>query len=195
MPRGADYIPIFRRRREGKTNYHSRRAIVAGRRPFLTVFVSNRNVSAQLHVPEKGGDVVAAQANSRELIEHGWRASRKSIPAAYLVGYLLGLRALKAGLSGVVLYAGVDGFIGGSRVAALVAGARDAGLDIAASDDAFPDESRLRGDHIAEYARSLRESGLYERRFSGYARSGFDPSDYPKLVEEVKARLKGATAS
>ena len=195
MPRGADYVPIFRRRREGKTNYHRRRTLVVSRRPFITVFVSDKNVSAQLHVPEKSGDRVVVQAHSRELMEHGWRASRKSLPAAYLVGYLLGLRALKAGVSSAVLYTGVRAFVPGSRIAAVVAGAREAGLDVPASEDALPDESRLRGDHVAEYAKALKDSGLYEGRFSGYVKSGFDPSDYPKLVEEVKAKLKGAIAS
>jgi hypothetical protein len=58
----------------------------------------------------------------------------------------------------------------------------------------LPDASRLRGEHVAEYARSLRDSGAYEQRFSGYARSGFDPSEYPRLVEEVKAKLREAVA-
>ncbi|MGC9191213.1 MAG: 50S ribosomal protein L18 [Conexivisphaera sp.] len=189
-------MPIYRRRREGKTNYHRRRVVVASRKPFITVFVSNRNVSAQLHVARKSGDEVIAQANSRELIGHGWSASRKSTPAAYLVGYLLGLRALKAGVSEAVLYTGVRSFVPGSRVAAVVAGARDAGLNVAASEEVLPDQSRLRGEHIAEYARSLRESDpdLYARRFSGYARAGFDPSDYPRLVEDVKAKLREAVA-
>jgi large subunit ribosomal protein L18 len=194
VPRGAEYTPIFRRRREGKTNYHRRKVVVASRRPFITVFVSNRNISAQLHAPNKAGDVVLAQANSRELLAYGWLASRKSTPAAYLVGYLLGLRAVKAGVSGAVLYTGVKPFVRGSRIAAVVAGARDAGLEVPASDDVLPDASRLRGEHVAEYARSLRDSGAYEQRFSGYARSGFDPSEYPKLVEEVKAKLREAVA-
>ncbi len=192
MPQEARYIPIFRRRREGKTNYHRRRKLIMGRRPFLTVFVSNRNVTAQVHVPDKAGDRVVAQANSRELLKYGWPASRKSVPAAYLVGYLLGLRALKAGITGAVLYTGVKGFTPGSRVAAVVAGAREAGLEVPAADEALPDESRLKGEHVAEYAKALRESGLYESRFSGYLKSGFDPSEYPRVVEEVKARLKEA---
>ncbi len=194
MPGEARYRPIFRRRREGKTDYHRRRALIMGRRPFVTVFVSNRNVTAQLHVPDKSGDRVIAQANSRELLRYGWRASRKSTPAAYLVGYLLGLRALKAGVSSAVLYMGVRRFVPGSRAAAVVAGAREAGLEIPASEEVLPDESRLKGEHVAEYAKLLKESGLYDSRFSGYARSGFDPSEYPRMVEEVKAKIRGAVA-
>jgi large subunit ribosomal protein L18 len=84
------YIPIFRRRREGKTNYHKRKKLIVSRRPFLYVYVSDKNITAQVMVPEKRGDRVLASVHSRELLKYGWKGGRKSTPAAYLVGFLVG---------------------------------------------------------------------------------------------------------
>ena len=188
------HIPIFRRRREGKTNYHKRRKLVISRQPFLYVFVSNKNITAQITVPEKRGDRVIVSVHSRELLKYGWRASRKSTPAAYLVGYLIGKKALKAGVTKAVLYTGVKGFTPGSRVAAVAKGARDAGLNVPASEDVLPSEDRIKGLHIVEYAKLLKSTNasLYEKRFSGYVSSGFDPEKYPEMVEEVKTKIEEA---
>lgn len=188
---------MFRRRREGKTSYHKRKKLVLSRQPFLCVYVSNKNITAQVVTPEKRGDRVLVSVHSRELLRYGWRASRKSTPAAYLVGYLIGKKALRAGVGKAVLYTGVRGFTPGSRVAAVVKGARDAGLEVPASEDALPSEERTKGLHVAEYAKTLKSEGpsLYEKRFSGYVSTGFDPEKYPEMIEEVKARIKEAFKS
>ena len=185
MPK-ARYLQAFRRRREGKTNYHRRRKLVASRRPFLYVYVADRNITAQISIPDKPGDRVLASVHSRELMRYGWRGSRKSTPAAYLVGFLLGKKAIGAHVKDAVLYTGMRGFIPGSRIAAVVKGARDAGLDVPASEGSLPDEGRTLGRHIAEYAEASRD------RFSSMISSGFDPVDYPRAVEDVRSRIEEA---
>ncbi|WP_255493114.1 hypothetical protein [Candidatus Nitrosotalea sp. TS] len=65
-----------------------------GRRDFITVQISNENTLVQIHKPELLGDKVLSSAHSRSLLKKGWKGSRKSIPAAYLTGYLAGKKAL-----------------------------------------------------------------------------------------------------
>ena len=77
-----------------------------GRRDFITVRISNENTLVQIHKPEMEGDKVLASAHSRTLLNKGWTGSRKSIPAAYLTGYLAGKKALEHGVKDAVLYSG-----------------------------------------------------------------------------------------
>ena len=88
------YTPLLRRIREDKTNYRKRKAILIGRYNFTVVRVSNQNVQIQVLTPSKKGDEVLVSVHSRELIKHGWKGSRKSIPACYLTGLLAGTTAI-----------------------------------------------------------------------------------------------------
>jgi large subunit ribosomal protein L18 len=180
----------FRRRREGKTNYHRRRKILRGRLPLLVVRVSNRNITAQVIKPQLKGDITLAHTHSRELLRYGWWGSRKSIPAAYLVGYSLGLKALKAGVEEAILYVGVERFTPRGRVTGVVKGALDAGLKVRVDPDQLPDEGRLMGTHIASYAEALRRKGALQSRFGGILRAGGDPAAYPRMVETVRGRIR-----
>jgi len=100
------YSQILRRLREEKTNYRKRKHLLMGRRDFITVQISNENTLVQIHKPEMEGDKVLAFAHSRSLLNKGWKGSRKSIPAAYLTGYLAGKKALVKGAKNAVLYSG-----------------------------------------------------------------------------------------
>ena len=84
------YSKILRRLREEKTNYKKRATMLVGRHDFITVMISNENTQVQILKPKISGDRVVASAHSRHLLERGWKGSRKSIPAAYLTGYLAG---------------------------------------------------------------------------------------------------------
>jgi large subunit ribosomal protein L18 len=78
----------------------------------------------------------------------GWEYSCSSIPAAYLVGYLAGKRAIKEGVEYAVLDIGMQKVQHGGVLFATVAGMTDAGLEIPHSDEVLPDEDRLKGKHI-----------------------------------------------
>ena len=49
------YVPIYRRRRMGVTDYRARKKIITSSVPLLAVRVSSKNVSAQFIKPEGGG--------------------------------------------------------------------------------------------------------------------------------------------
>lgn len=140
------YSVILRRLREEKTNYKKRKLMLMGRADFITVQTSNENVLVQIHKPEFAGDKVIASAHSRFLIAKGWKGSRKNVPAAYLTGYLAGKKALSSGTKAAILYSGTRKYT--QRMAAALKGVIDAGLEIPASEETFPDETRINGDHL-----------------------------------------------
>ena len=69
MAKNASYRVQLRRRREGKTDYQARKALVTSRKPRLVTRGSLKNVEAQIIVAKPHGDEVLVSANSRELIK------------------------------------------------------------------------------------------------------------------------------
>jgi len=191
----STYVPLLRRRREGVTDYRSRRRAITSQRALLVVRISNKNVSSQFVKPTVNGDVVLSSAHSRELAKMGWHGSSKSTPACYLLGLLAGKKAVEAGVKEAVAYNGVVPFIRSSRIAALLKGVVDAGVKVPVGDEAFPDENRLTGKSIAEYASKLAadNKAAYSRSFSALLKGGFKPEEYPAEFERVKAAISGAT--
>jgi large subunit ribosomal protein L18 len=189
------HVPLLRRRREGVTDYRARKRAITSQMPLLVVRVSNKNVTSQFVKPTVKGDVVLSSAHSRELAKFGWRGSAKSTPACYLLGYLAGKKAVKAGVKEAVAYNGLVPFIAGSRVAALLKGVVDAGVAVPVGEKAFPSEDRVVGRSISEYAAKLasEDKDAYTRSFSALLKSGFKPEDYPAEFEKVKAAIGGAS--
>ena len=140
------YSKILRRLKEEKTNYRRRRAMLMGKRDFVTVKISNENTQVQIHKPDLLGDKVVASAHSRFLLGKGWKGSRKSISAAYLTGYLAGKKATVKGVKDAILYSGTDKYT--QRMAAALKGIIDAGLKIPADQEAFPPQERINGEHL-----------------------------------------------
>ncbi|MBA4717981.1 MAG: 50S ribosomal protein L18 [Nitrosopumilus sp.] len=140
------YSKILRRLREEKTNYKKRGTMLMGKRDFVTVNISNENTQVQILTPGMTGDKVVASAHSRYLIEKGWKGSRKSVPAAYLTGYLAGKKALGKGASDAILYTGTKRYT--QRMAAALKGVIDAGLKVPADQETFPPDDRINGDHL-----------------------------------------------
>jgi large subunit ribosomal protein L18 len=140
------YSKILRRLREEKTNYRRRRAMLMGKKDFITVKISNENMLVQIHAPELAGDKVIASAHSRFLLKNGWKGSRKSISAAYLTGYFAGKKAMGKGVKDAILYSGTDSYT--QRMAAALKGVIDAGMQIPANSETFPSNERINGQHL-----------------------------------------------
>lgn len=180
------YIATLKRIRNGRTNYRKRAALLLSRRRFVTITVSDENVQAQIASPMSKGDVTITSSHSRELTRFGWNGSLNSLPACYLTGLLLGRKSLRKEVDEAVLYTGKNQFT--SRVAACLKGIIDSGMKVPASDSSFPPEERLVGNHIAEYARILRDENkdAYNSRFSRLIANNFDPTQYSSYVHKVK---------
>jgi large subunit ribosomal protein L18 len=149
MSRGPRYRVPFRRRREGVTDYRQRLRLLLSDRPRAVVRVSNTRVLVALTVYDEVGDRVVAGADSSELASIGFpAASLCSTPAAYLTGYLAGMRAKKLGAESAVLDAGLKRPTHGGRLLSALKGLLDAGVAIPHGKNPFPSADRLNGKHL-----------------------------------------------
>lgn len=149
MTTGPRFKVPFRRRRAGKTDYRSRLALLRSGRPRAVVRFSRGRVMVALTEYDPTGDRVIAAAESSELTRAGYpEHGRVATPAAYLVGYLAGLRAAAAGKTEAVLDVGLRRPTGGGRLLSALKGLLDAGLDIPHGETTFPSVDRLNGTHL-----------------------------------------------
>lgn len=140
----------FRRRREGRTDYRSRLALLKSGETRVVVRRTNGNVIVQFVDWAEEGDKVLASATARELAKMGWSHSPKSTPAAYLTGLLAGQRAAQQGIADAVLDIGRHAPVRGSKVFAALKGVLDAGVDVPHGDEEriFPAEERVTGSFL-----------------------------------------------
>ena len=190
MAKGSSYRVQLRRRREGKTDYQARKALVTSRKPRLVTRASIKNVEVQIIIAKPHGDEVLAAANSRELIKSfGWKAPTGNIPAAYLTGLLCGLKAKTAGIKEAILDIGLVSPTKGSKIFAVLSGVVDAGVDVPHGEEKIVKE-RMKGEHIAKYAKNLgADSEEYKAKFSQYTAKGVAPEKIVEHVTKVKADI------
>jgi large subunit ribosomal protein L18 len=143
MAEGPRYHIPFRRRREGKTNYRSRLALLKSKKPRAVVRKSISGTTIQLIDYDPEGDRVLAQASYKDLKKLGWKYSLKDVSASYLVGLMAGIRAKRAEIPEAVLDIGLLEPTRGNRAFAALKGMVDAGLEIPHSENIFPEEDRL----------------------------------------------------
>lgn len=188
MASGSNYKVAFRRRREGKTDYAARGKLLHLDKPRLVVRISNANVIVQVIEYASNGDKTIVSAHSKELNKLGWLAGNKNTSAVYLTAYLCGKKAVAAGVEYAIADIGLKSPIRGSKVFAAVKGAADAGLEVPYGESIIPEEDRINGAHIAEYAESLEEDEL-NKKFSQYIAKGLQPTDLPEHFEEIKNKI------
>lgn len=157
----------FRRRREGRTDYRRRAALLKSGKVRAVVRKSNRHTRVQFIEFRDGADFVLASAISTELPELGWTGSGKSTPAAYLTGLLAGKRAREKGISEAVLDIGLRKPAKGATVFAALKGILDAGVEIPHSEEMLPSEDRICGKHMKEGLSALFEAA--KARIGGVA--------------------------
>jgi large subunit ribosomal protein L18 len=139
------------------------------------------------------GDFVLATAHSSELKEFGWKAACGNMPAAYLTGLLVGQRAKANGISEAILDLGLHSKGAGSRIFAATKGALDAGLDIPHEETVLPKKERVRGQHVAEYAKMLAsEPEAQKKRFANYLKNKLKPEELPDHFAQVEAKINSS---
>lgn len=180
----------FRRRREGKTDYHQRRALIKSGAIRLIIRCTLNNCIVQFAKAEPKGDRIILSATSRELRNYGWKAPCGNISSAYLTGFLAALKAKKDGLTDAVLDVGIKKPVAGSKIYAGLKGVLDGGINIPVSDEIFPDESRISGVHIVNYWNSIDDQTERERKFSIYLKNNLIPEKIPEHFEEVKKEIE-----
>ncbi|PIN80271.1 50S ribosomal protein L18 [Candidatus Woesearchaeota archaeon CG10_big_fil_rev_8_21_14_0_10_32_9] len=141
----------FRRKREGRTNYKKRLALLKSRKPRLIIRKTNTQIILQIAQYLPDGDKIIATVQSNELTKHGWKHSFKNLPAAYLAGMLIAKKAKMHKIEGAILDMGLTTPLKGTKIFAALKGAVDAGLQVPVSDSIFPTEERLKGEHISSF--------------------------------------------
>jgi large subunit ribosomal protein L18 len=150
MATGPRYRVPFRRRREGRTDYRHRAALIRSGKPRAVVRRSNKHTTVQFVTYDSLGDRIVASAVSTELVKLGWTHSGDCAPGAYLTGYLAGRRALKKGVEEAVLDIGLREPVKGCAMFAAMKGVIDAGVEIPHDDGMIPSEERVKGRHMKD---------------------------------------------
>ncbi len=138
----------FRRRRQSRTNYAKRLALLKNGSPRLVIRKFNKGVSAQIVEFSASGDKTVCQASTRDLqLLVGFQAKR-NVPSAYLLGFLVAKRALAKGVTSFISDFGLHTASKGGVLFAVVKGAIDGGLKSSVSEEVLPTKERLMGKHI-----------------------------------------------
>jgi large subunit ribosomal protein L18 len=189
MAKGSTYRVALRRRREGKTDYQARKALVLPGKPRLVTRSTVKNFVVQIIVAKPHGDEVLAAVHSSELKKYGWKAPTGNVPAAYLTGLLCGLKAKAKGVEKAVLDIGLVAPTKGAKVFAALSGVVDAGVAVPHDEEKLVEE-RIEGRHIAEYGKSLSDdSEVYSAKFSKYVVQKLSPEKLPEHFAKVKADI------
>ena len=191
MAQGTNYKVAFRRRRQGKTDYAARMKLVDYNKSRLVVRVSNNHATVQLinYAPE--GDITLASAVSKQLSKYGYLGHTNNISAFYLTAYLCAKRALSKGITSAILDIGLKTPIKGSKIFAALKGAIDAGLEVPHGEFIFPEDDRIRGEHVANYADSL-DAEEVAKKFSKYFERGLNPKDLPENFDKTVKNIDEA---
>jgi len=145
---------LKRRRKEQKTDYHKRIKLLKGNLPRIVFRKTNNYLIAQYVKSDEAKDKVEAGVNSKKLLDYGWpkefKGSLKSIPAAYLTGFLMGKKiSVKTSkkMAPIVDF-GMIRSIHKNKVFAFLKGLKDSGIEVKCDEKAFPEEDRIKGKHL-----------------------------------------------
>lgn len=194
MAKGPRHRRPFRRRFEGKTDYHKRLKLLKSRKLRVVIRASNNHIRVQVIQSKSSGDKILVSAFSKELVlKYGWIANTGNLPAAYLTGYLAGLRAKNKGIQDGIFDLGL--FYHRNRVLAACKGFLEAGVQIPYNEEFFPDGlgEKVKGTHIESYAKKLKseEPEKYEQIFSGYLNNNkLDPLKISQNLSNSKKMIE-----
>ena len=197
MAKGASYHVQFRRRREGKTNFHRRKRLLRSGKNRLVVRRSNKHERVSIIKAKVIGDDTLVDASSQHLKKYGWKGATGNVPSAYLTGYLAGNYAKALGVKDAILDIGINTCRKDTRISAMLAGAVHAGLKIPHDESVFPSEDRYTGKTIADYAAALKKKSTaqYDKQFSGYKKSSAKPESLPTYFNATKKAIDTDLAS
>lgn len=189
MAKSAKYHVPFRRRREGKTNFHRRQRLLRSTEARVVVRRSNKHQRVSVVTAKQIGDVTIVAASSQHLKEYGWKGGTSNVPAAYLTGYLAGKYAQSIGVKQANLDIGINSCRKETRVSAMLCGVVASGFEIPHDPEVFPSEERYNGKHIADYAEKLKTENaeLYSKQFAGYKKATTKPES---ITTYFKATIK-----
>jgi len=192
---------MLKRRRLKKTDYKQRLALLKSGKPRLVVRRSLSYIHGSVVKYNEKGDITILGISSKALKNYGWKAHFGNLPSAYLTGLLLGLKAKTKNVDEVVLDIGLQTSVKGSSLYAFAKGIIDSGIKLNVNSKVIPSEDRIKGAHIANYAKILKEKDpeKYNKQFSNYLKNELAPEKLVEHFEDVKKKIieqfKGALSS
>ena len=159
---------LKRRKLEGKTDYGKRLKLLKSHSPRLIFRKTNRYKIAQYVTSKQAQDKIEIGITSKKLKQFGWpeefEGSLKSIPAAYLTGFLMGREINKKGLKTPIVDFGMVRALSKNRGYAFLKGIIDSGVKIKCDEKQFPEEERISGKNLKE--------------------------DFSKIFKEIKSKIE-----
>jgi large subunit ribosomal protein L18 len=178
-------LVLYRRKREGRTNYKKRLDLLKSRKPRIVIRRTNTQMLVQITEYAPDGDKVIVGVNSNELKKLGWLYSCNNMPACYLAGILIGKKAKAKKVTEAIADFGLQSNIPQSKLYAVIKGAIDAGLNIPADPEVLPKKERLTGAHIADYFSKSKGNN----QFVDYKKKNINVSNIAADVEELKKKI------
>ncbi|MBU0533017.1 50S ribosomal protein L18 [Candidatus Micrarchaeota archaeon] len=137
--KGPKFKLYPRRRREGKTNYVKRLALIKSGKTRMVVRRSNTNIIVQFINFDPQGDKTLITVTGRHLAkQYKWPAKR-NVWTAYLVGLMAGKLAQEKGIKDFVFDMGMYVPSKGSLVFAALKGALDSGIKVNCDNEKIPE--------------------------------------------------------
>ncbi len=181
----------FRRKREERTDYHRRLKLLKSGKPRLVLRLTNRHLIAQMIDFDSSGDKVLFGTTSKILSKFNWHFSKNNISAAYLFGLYVGKLCQKHNVIDFVIDLGLKKFQKKGKISAFLKGLADVGIETSHDTEVFPDEERISGKSIMEFAKSLKESDpdRFNKQFSAYVSQGLDVLKLSDTFEKAKTKI------
>jgi large subunit ribosomal protein L18 len=152
---------IYKRKRQGKTDYKKRLNLLKSRKPRFVVRRSLNNVQLQIISYGKTGDKILTSAHSNQLKKLGWKHHKSNASAAYLTGLIVGCKAKSQNIDEAILDLGLYRALKGSVLFAALKGALEADLKVPHSnEDIFPKKEKL---EAKEGFKEIKEKILKEK--------------------------------
>lgn len=139
---GPSFRVYFRRRRDGKTNFAKRLALIRGGKTRMVVRRSNTNIVVQFVDFDPKGDKTLLTLSGTHLAKTYQWPSKRNVWTAYLVGLMAGKIAQKKGVKEAILDMGMYTASKGSVIFAAQKGAADAGMATLCDKEKVP-ESKI----------------------------------------------------
>ena len=178
-----------KRKMEGKTDYKKRIGYLKSGKIRVVIRPSSKNLVIQAVSFQESGDKILITIKASDLRKLYWNYHLGNLPSSYLTGFYFGIKA-KEKIKGGIIDLGFRSLVRGDRVSATIKGIIDSGFEVPYSDSVFPNEKRINGSEVAEFAKKLSsDKQAYEKQFSKYLKEGVKPEDIQKNFEKVKERI------
>jgi len=138
-----------RRRKENKTDYLNRIKLLKSNIPRVVFRKTNKYLIVQYVESKNAQDTIKIGITTKDLSKYGWpnefKGSLKSIPASYLIGFLMAKKISKEKLEKPIIDFGMARTLHKTKIYGFIKGLMDGGIHVSDKENIFPEEDRIKG--------------------------------------------------